>query len=111
MNSGDGSNLVTAAGPDHLAYVIYTSGTTGKPKGTLIEHRQVLHLMEGLRGQVYGAYDSGLRVSLLAPYYFDASVKQIFAALLGDMHCISSLKRQYQTVMPCQTIIAPTALT
>ena len=32
MNSGDGSNLVTAAGPDHLAYVIYTSGTTGKPK-------------------------------------------------------------------------------
>nr|AFG19378.1 bacillomycin D synthetase B [Bacillus amyloliquefaciens] len=83
MNSGDGSNLVTAAGPDHLAYVIYTSGTTGKPKGTLIEHRQVLHLMEGLRGQVYGAYDSGLRVSLLAPYYFDASVKQIFAALLG----------------------------
>ncbi|MEC2307910.1 non-ribosomal peptide synthase/polyketide synthase [Bacillus atrophaeus] len=109
MNSGDGSNQVTAARPDHLAYVIYTSGTTGKPKGTLIEHRQVLHLIEGLRGQVYGAYDPGLHVSLLAPYYFDASVKQIFASLLGghalfivpktsvsDGHALSSYYRNHR---------------
>ncbi|MED1018427.1 non-ribosomal peptide synthase/polyketide synthase [Bacillus atrophaeus] len=109
MNSGDGSNQVTVARPDHLAYVIYTSGTTGKPKGTLIEHRQVLHLIEGLRGQVYGAYDPGLHVSLLAPYYFDASVKQIFASLLGghalfivpktsvsDGHALSSYYRNHR---------------
>ncbi|MDT3429284.1 iturin family lipopeptide synthetase B, partial [Paenibacillus forsythiae] len=76
------TNLEPIAGPHHLAYTIYTSGTTGSPKGTLIEHRQVVHLLESLRKQVYAAYDTGLRVALLASYHFDASVQQIFAALL-----------------------------
>lgn len=31
--------------PDRLAYVIYTSGTTGKPKGVMIEHRQIANLV------------------------------------------------------------------
>ena len=31
--------------PQDLAYCIYTSGTTGKPKGVLIEHRNVLNLV------------------------------------------------------------------
>lgn len=30
-------------GPQHLAYVIYTSGTTGKPKGVMIEHRNIVN--------------------------------------------------------------------
>lgn len=30
----------------NLAYIIYTSGTTGRPKGVMIEHRQVHHLVE-----------------------------------------------------------------
>ncbi|WP_339372884.1 non-ribosomal peptide synthetase, partial [Paenibacillus elgii] len=80
--SGQESNPEATAEPGDLAYAIYTSGTTGKPKGTLIEHRQVVHLIEGLRDQVYGAYDSALHVSLLSPFHFDASVKQIFASLL-----------------------------
>ncbi|TDF92725.1 non-ribosomal peptide synthetase [Paenibacillus piri] len=66
-----------------LAYMMYTSGTTGKPKGVMIEHRQVLHLIEALRGQVYSLYDyTVLNVALLAPFHFDASVQQIFASLL-----------------------------
>lgn len=56
--------------------------TTGTPKGTLIEHRQVIHLIEGLRRQVYSAYEAGLHVAMLAPYYFDASVQQMYASLL-----------------------------
>lgn len=31
--------------PERLAYVIYTSGTTGKPKGVMIEHRQIANLV------------------------------------------------------------------
>ncbi|MDY8049762.1 AMP-binding protein, partial [Paenibacillus polymyxa] len=38
----DASNLESISGPGNLAYVIYTSGTTGRPKGTLIEHKNVV---------------------------------------------------------------------
>ncbi|MCY8701099.1 non-ribosomal peptide synthase/polyketide synthase [Bacillus spizizenii] len=75
-------NLAVPCQFDQLAYCIYTSGTTGTPKGTLIEHRQVIHLIEGLRNAVYSAYDGVLHVAMLAPYYFDASVQQIYASLL-----------------------------
>ncbi|MGN9865284.1 non-ribosomal peptide synthase/polyketide synthase [Bacillus swezeyi] len=76
------ANLALPCRSNQLAYAIYTSGTTGTPKGTLIEHRQVIHLIEGLRRQVYSAYDSSLHVAMLAPYYFDASVQQMYASLL-----------------------------
>ncbi|NEW06400.1 amino acid adenylation domain-containing protein [Paenibacillus sp. SYP-B3998] len=77
------SNLEVARNSKQLAYVIYTSGTTGKPKGVMIEHRQVHHLIKGLYSQVIDDHDENLHIALLAPYYFDASVKQIFGALLA----------------------------
>lgn len=77
------SSLALSYQSSQLAYAIYTSGTTGKPKGTLIEHRQVIHLIEGLRRQIYSAYDAELNVAMLAPYYFDASVQQMYASLLS----------------------------
>ncbi len=73
--------------PHHLAYVLFTSGTTGEPKATMIEHRNVVNLVGGLHERVYGpcvpTAGEGLRVALVAPYVFDPSVQQIFAALLG----------------------------
>ncbi|MGB8452386.1 MAG: amino acid adenylation domain-containing protein, partial [Anaerocolumna sp.] len=85
----DDSNLAPVNTPDNLAYVIYTSGTTGKPKGVMIEHRNVLNLTAGLNKHIYGRYDKALKVALVAPYVFDASVKQIFPALLlGHTLCI-----------------------
>jgi bacitracin synthase 1 len=65
-----------------LAYVIYTSGTTGKPKGVMIENRSVVNLIYSLYDKVYQRYDGALKIALIAPYIFDASVKQIFASLL-----------------------------
>jgi len=72
-----------------LAYSIFTSGSTGKPKGVMVRHCNVHNLVNGLNERVYRDYPRGLTVGLVAPFYFDASVKQIFAALLqGHRLCI-----------------------
>jgi amino acid adenylation domain-containing protein len=72
-----------ACQPSNLAYVIYTSGTTGRPKGTAVMHRSVINLVSGLHEKIYSKYKDKLKVGLLASFGFDASVKQIFAALLS----------------------------
>ncbi|OAJ74063.1 hypothetical protein AYJ08_10560 [Brevibacillus sp. SKDU10] len=87
LADGHGANfrnqsLLNQANPNRLAYILYTSGTTGKPKGVMIEHRQVNHLLEGMEKRIYGQYEHPLQIALLAPLHFDASVQQIFASLL-----------------------------
>jgi amino acid adenylation domain-containing protein/FkbM family methyltransferase len=72
----------SASLPSSLAYIIYTSGSTGKPKGVMIEQRNVHNLVIGLKETIYKDYQNPLRLCLLAPYEFDASVQQIFGALL-----------------------------
>ena len=68
-------------GPDRLAYILYTSGSTGEPKGVMQNHRNVLHFIR--------IYTNNLRISpedrltLLSSYCFDASVMDIYGALLN----------------------------
>jgi amino acid adenylation domain-containing protein len=76
------SNPQPAARSLQLAYIIYTSGSTGTPKGVMIEHRNVNNLVTGLKERIYSKYTRKLHVCLLSPYVFDASVKQVFGALL-----------------------------
>ncbi|MEZ5332857.1 MAG: amino acid adenylation domain-containing protein [Thermoanaerobaculia bacterium] len=61
------------------AYVMYTSGSTGEPKGVEVPHRAVVRLLRGSDGLTIGPDDSVLHVGPLA---FDASVFEIWAALL-----------------------------
>jgi len=68
--------------PGDLAYVIFTSGSTGRPKGVMIEQRSLVNLVSGLEKHIYSKYAGPLRIALAAAYSFDASVKQIFVALL-----------------------------
>ncbi|NOQ24221.1 MAG: amino acid adenylation domain-containing protein, partial [Bacteroidales bacterium] len=63
------------------AYIIYTSGSTGKPKGVIVEHGNVVNLVNGLKASIYNNYQETLHISLISPIYFDASVKQIFPSL------------------------------
>jgi amino acid adenylation domain-containing protein/non-ribosomal peptide synthase protein (TIGR01720 family) len=65
-----------------LAYAMFTSGSTGRPKGTMVEHANVVNLVLGLKERIYKNYEGRLNVSLIAPYVFDASVQQLFGALL-----------------------------
>jgi amino acid adenylation domain-containing protein len=65
-----------------LSYVLPTSGSTGQPKGVQVEDRHVLDLVKALDEAILSDLGPALRISLVAPYIFDASVQQIFSALL-----------------------------
>ncbi|HEX4368359.1 MAG TPA: amino acid adenylation domain-containing protein, partial [Rhodopila sp.] len=71
----------THARPDHLAYVLYTSGSTGQPKGVMIEHGGFTNM---IRHQIatFGISPDD-RVLQLAAASFDASLSEIFMALLA----------------------------
>ncbi|RDY33072.1 non-ribosomal peptide synthetase [Lachnotalea glycerini] len=79
----DDGNIKTYGEQNDAAYVIYTSGSTGTPKGVMIEHRNLVNLMTALNNKIYKKFDQYLNIALLAPYVFDASIKQIFVALLN----------------------------
>ena len=69
----------TAEDPNALAYVIYTSGTTGKPKGVMVERRNLAHHVASWDKIVRD--DSEHRWLQFASINFDASVMEIFNSL------------------------------
>ena len=74
------ANPDSGVNPDNLAYVIYTSGTTGKPKGVLIEHRNVCRLFSAT--QPWYNFDSSDVWTMFHSYAFDFSVWELWGALL-----------------------------
>lgn len=91
----ESSNVVRSCTPEDLTYVIYTSGSTGEPKGVMIEHRNVINLVDALYEKIYKGYTASLNVALLAPFVFDASIKQIFCSLLlgHQLHVVPEEER------------------
>ncbi|MBS0030957.1 amino acid adenylation domain-containing protein [Chitinophaga sp. 22321] len=67
--------------PTDLAYIIYTSGSTGQPKGVMITHQSIQHLVTW-HNQQY-AVNSSSRLSLVAGLAFDISVWECWSALLS----------------------------
>lgn len=80
--SGDlEANLTVPVRAGNLAYVIYTSGSTGRSKGVLLQHRGLCNLVWA---QIRGfRMDSDSRELQFASFSFDASLSEIFTALLA----------------------------
>jgi len=73
-----------AVSPEAMAYIIHTSGSTGQPKGVMIEHRTVVRLIDATSTQVF-AFEPDSVGSLVASLNFDASVIELFSALLNGL--------------------------
>ncbi|MGD2086554.1 MAG: amino acid adenylation domain-containing protein, partial [Candidatus Aminicenantes bacterium] len=77
-----------------LAYIIYTSGTTGKPKGVMIEHRNVVRLMFNNKNLFdFTGQDTW---TMFHSYCFDFSVWEMYGALLygGTLVIVPQLTAQ-----------------
>lgn len=74
-------NLSPVSEGQHLAYVIYTSGTTGQAKGVMIRHESVSHLVT--QQCKYFSINENSKVLQYAQIVFDASVSELFTALLS----------------------------
>jgi amino acid adenylation domain-containing protein/non-ribosomal peptide synthase protein (TIGR01720 family) len=94
--SADQDGSVPPRTSGDLAYVIYTSGSTGRPRGVMIEHRSVVNLVAALECAVYRDLPGELQVGLVASVAFDASVQQIFAALMlgHSLHVVDAETRR-----------------
>ncbi|WP_164887330.1 non-ribosomal peptide synthetase [Hahella sp. KA22] len=80
----------SAPADSQAAYLMFTSGTTGRPKGVLNTHAGVLRLV---RRTSYLDLSSGVRVAQAGATGFDASVFEIWAALLNG-GCLQIVDRE-----------------
>ncbi|NIM15674.1 MAG: amino acid adenylation domain-containing protein [Candidatus Aminicenantes bacterium] len=76
---GDLGNLPYENSIESLLYLIYTSGSTGKPKGAMLEHKNLVNLIQ------FQYHHTGIDFSIVlqfASISFDVSFQEIFSTLL-----------------------------
>ena len=75
------SQPLCQASPESLVYCIYTSGTTGNPKGTMLEHRNLVAYLHSHTAR-YPVYNSDV-FSQLATISFDASIHEYWLSMFA----------------------------
>lgn len=68
--------------PYNSAYIIFTSGSTGTPKGIEIMQPGIVNLAIAMFDTIFENKSSCKNIAVISPFVFDASVGQIYTALL-----------------------------
>ncbi|WP_342379995.1 amino acid adenylation domain-containing protein [Myxococcus stipitatus] len=98
-----------ALSPDNLAYVIFTSGSTGKPKGTLLTHRGLCNTaLSAIRAH---RIQPDSRVLQFAAISFDASVCEVFSALLAGARLCLAPRDALMPGAPLQELLVSQGIT
>lgn len=79
--------------PEDLFILLYTSGSTGVPKGTMLEHRNIISLCHA-HAKAYEINEQS-RAAAYASYGFDANIMEMYPALTvgASLHIIDETIR------------------
>jgi amino acid adenylation domain-containing protein len=87
--------IISTVSSRNLAYVIYTSGSIGKPKGVMIEHRNVVNFFTGMDRAIGSDPGVWLAVTSIS---FDISVLELFWTLTRGFQVIIHGDEGTQTI-------------
>ncbi len=85
-NKEKSTNPKTEVSSRNLAYVIYTSGSSGLPKGVMVEHVQVVNLVQWHKHKFKISKIS--KATQVASFSFDAAVWEMFPYLLNSAQLV-----------------------
>jgi amino acid adenylation domain-containing protein len=80
----------------NLAYIIYTSGTTGRPKGVMVEHRNLSAYLEAFHREFQITADDV--VVQQASFTFDASVEELYPIMQKGGKLVQATKEEVRDV-------------
>lgn len=88
-HQGPTENPTPQGEAESLAYIIYTSGSEGKPKGVMVPHQAVVHLVIDTNYVDLGSDDVIAQISNCS---FDAATFEIWGALLNGARLVGISK-------------------
>lgn len=102
-------NLDLEISLDDTAYIIYTSGTTGRPKGVLIDERNIINTLE-FRKRLHGLAEDDV-ILQLNTYVFDGFVATFFTPLLSGAEIIIIEKENITDIETLREAISKNGVT